>query len=181
VSRLVSIVVALIALTAILVLYKSAADQRDQNASAPRAILSNLSPVAEPSQDSSMDVDAPGALDGPQVSLDTYAHSSDTGVMQRSSAPVTARALDPATVVADMSGGGPVAAMRPPSGGPSIIDVGLPGPNPTALRLGQTESTAAIDLPEMSQPVANITTPTFVGPGPSETDLRLPGPGESAE
>ena len=180
-SRHIAIVVTLLVLTAVLVLYKQAVNQRDERVVAPSAAAGSVKSAAEPYQDSLINDGTGGDFGSPPASSDTDSRFSDTGVMQRSSAPVTARALDPATVVADMSGGGPVAAMRPPSGGPSIIDVGLPGPNPTALRLGQTESTAAIDLPEMSQPVANITTPTFVGPGPSETDLRLPGPGESAE
>ena len=180
-SRYIAIVVTLLVLTAVLVLYKPAVNQRDERVVAPSAAAGSAKSAAEPYQDSLINDSTGGDFGSPPASSDTDTRLSDTGVMQRSSALVHERGLDPATVVADMSGGGPVAAMRPPSGGPSITDVGLPGPNPIASGSDPTDSAAAAATPEMSEPVATAETPIFVGPGPSQTDLRLPGPGESPE
>lgn len=177
--RYIAIAIALVVLTAVLVLYHSAVDQQGEMATEPHATGSSAIPVVESTEDSSIGVVTEAEPGSFSAASDISARSGDTALMRKSSAPVTARPHDPAAVVADMSSDGQIIAIRPPSGGPSIIDAGLPGPNPSAS--GSDTTDFAVAVPEMSQPVATTETPTSPGPGPAETDLQLPGPGESSD
>ena len=183
-------------LIAVLVVYKTGLDKQVPSATAPQVAPKSAVSEAQAAGYSPTDIEGRRAGSLPEVSkrvsrpLDAVLaqpqmdlSDSERTQQYRSAAPLPdPAALDPAEVAADMSGSGSAVAMiRPPSGGPSIVDAGLPGPDSAALRPDQAESTAVIAAPEMSQPVGNTATPTSVGPGPSETDLRLPGPGESAE
>ena len=187
-SRPVSIAIVLVVLATVIVLYVSAIDQREQTATAPPAATNTAMPATEPSEYASTNIDSRGATEHRPASSYSHPLSVDTGVTQQltdapdpsgtngfaGGAPRTERGLDPVAVAADMSGGGSIAAMRrPPSGGPSRIDSGLSGPDGTQPAMG-----AGIPELEISQPAASTEMPISLGPGPSQTDLRLPGPGE---
>ena len=188
-SRPITITIALLVLTAIVVLYNSVVEQRGQAAMAPPAVPGTARPTIETSAYSSTNAESQAAYDSPLGYSGGYTPTGDKVVTQQqtdapvlsgeysSDVPRTERGLDPAAVVADMSGGGPIAAEGPPpSDGPSLIDRGLSGPNRSGPALG-----AGIAEPEISQPDASTETPISLGPGPSQTDLGLPGPGEGEE